>query len=62
MFGKILLALLLIPIAYVLMIVIAGVLASLAGITIYYCIKYMMVGLVVLVVFLLVREYQKSKD
>lgn len=61
MFWKILLAIILLPILYFTLIAVAGLLAGLLGVATYYCVKYLLVGLVVLAVVLIVRKYQNQK-
>ena len=62
MLGKILLVILLIPIAYVALLVVAGLLAGVVGVTVYYSIKYLLIGIVALAIFWLVKEFLKEKE
>lgn len=62
MFAKILLIILMLPIIYVALIALAGLLAGILGVATYYCVKYLLVGFVVLAIVLIVREYRKYRD
>lgn len=62
MLGKILLVIILLPILYFTLIAGAGLLAGVLGVAAYYCIKYLLVGLVVLAIILLARECRRTKD
>ena len=61
MFGKILLALLLIPVAYFVMLVIIGLLAGVLGVTVYYGMQYLFIGLIALAIVWIISEYRKGK-
>lgn len=62
MIKKILLVLLLLPIIYIVAIVVLGLLAGILGVTVYYCAKWLLIGLVVLAIVWLVSECLKSKE
>jgi hypothetical protein len=59
---KILLVILLIPIIAVAVIIVAGLLAGLLGVAIYYCIEWLLIGIVVLAIFWIVKEHSNSKN
>ena len=61
MIGKILLALLLIPVAYFVMLVIVGLLAGVLGVTVYYGMQYLFIGLIALAIVWIITEYRKGK-
>lgn len=61
MIGKILLALLLIPVAYFVMLVIVGLLAGVLGVTVYYGMQYLFIGLIALTIVWIISEYRKGK-
>lgn len=61
MIGKILLALLLIPVAYFVMLVIVGLLAGVLGVTVYYGMQYLFIGLIALAIVWIISEYRKGK-
>lgn len=62
MIWKILLVLFLIPVAYIAMLALIGLLAGLLGVTIYYGTQYLFIGLIALAIVWLISEYRRSDD
>ena len=62
MFRKILLALLLIPVAYIVVLMVFGLLAGILGVTIYYGVQYTFIGVIALAIVWLISEYRKEKE
>ena len=62
MFRKILLALLLIPVVYIVVLMVFGLLAGILGVTIYYGVQYTFIGVIALAIVWLISEYRKEKE